>query len=81
MFIIEHCDNVYIIDMMKKVFDKNTRIIISSKQNQAHIDEASKEHIEILNALIAQNYDNAASLMRTHISNCRQDAVNFFYSI
>ncbi len=29
--IIGYCNNAYIIDMMKKVFDKNTRIIICSK--------------------------------------------------
>src|SRR5699024_4377801 len=34
LFIIEHCGNRYIIDMMRRVFEDNTRIIISSKQNQ-----------------------------------------------
>lgn len=81
LFIIEHCNNEYIVEMMKKVFDKNMRIIISSKQNQAHISEARNEHIEILDALIDQNYEHAASLMHTHVSNCRRAAVDYFYSI
>ncbi len=81
LFIIEHCGNSYIIDMMKKVFNKNMRIIISSKQNRVHIDDAHKEHIAILDALINQNYEEAASLMQSHVSHCRRSAVDYFYSI
>lgn len=81
LFIIEHCNNSYIIEMMRKVFDKNTRIIISSKQNQAHIEDAHKEHIDILNALIEQDFDRAADLMRIHVSSCRRAAVDFFYAL
>ncbi len=80
LFFIEHCNNVYIIEMMKKVIDKNMRIIISSKQNQMHVGDAHNEHIEILNSLISQNFEQAASLMYKHISNCRKAAVDFFYS-
>lgn len=81
MFIIERCNNTYIIEMMKKVFDKNTRIIISSNQNHSHIKEAHSEHIEILNSLISQDYDKAAVQMRTHVSHCCKAALDFFYTI
>ena len=33
----EHCGNRYIIDMMHRIFDENTRVIISSKQNQVQM--------------------------------------------
>jgi len=81
MFIIEHCNNSYIIEMMKKIFDKNMRIIISSKQNRVHIEEAYKEHIEILNALIDKDYEYGASLMQKHVNNCRRAALDYFYNL
>lgn len=81
LFIIEHCGNQYIIDMMHQVFDKNMRIIISSKQNQAHIEDAHNEHLEIINALIEQRFEDAAALMHTHIAHCRTSAIDFFYTL
>ncbi|PXV84907.1 DNA-binding GntR family transcriptional regulator [Lachnotalea glycerini] len=81
LFIIENCGNFYIIDMMKKVFEKNTRIIVYSKQNSSHIHDARQEHIEILDSLIEQNYEQAASQMRSHIANCRKAAMDFFYKM
>lgn len=78
--IIGYCNNSYIIDMMKKVFDKNTRIIICSTQNKAHMQDARKEHLEILDYLLQQDFDQAAIKMRTHVAGCRNAAMDFFYS-
>ena len=78
LFIIEHCGNKYIIDMMQRVFEENTRIIISSKQNQAHIHDAKHEHMEILNLLINDKYAEAEAAMRTHIEECRRAALDYF---
>ena len=47
LFLIENCGNNYIIEMMKKVFAQNTRIIISSKQNQLQIHDAKNEQLEL----------------------------------
>lgn len=80
LFIIEHCGNHYIIDMMRRVFEENTRIIISSKQNQAQIHDAKHEHLEILNLLIDGKYEAAEKSMRIHIEACRKAALDFFYS-
>jgi DNA-binding GntR family transcriptional regulator len=79
LFFVEYCNNVYISDMMRKVFDKNLRIIIASQQNHSHLQEACDEHIAILTALIDQKYDQAAELMHTHITSCRRATVDFFY--
>ncbi|MCC8027992.1 MAG: GntR family transcriptional regulator [Clostridium sp.] len=78
--IINYCNNIYIIEMMQKVFDKNTRIIISSTQNRAHIQEARKEHLEILDCLLNMELEDAASKMRAHVAGCRNAALDFFYS-
>ena len=37
LFIIDHCGNRFIIDMMHRLFDENTRVIISSSQNKVKI--------------------------------------------
>ena len=78
LFIIEHCGNKYIIDMMQRVFEENTRIIISSKQNQAHIHDAKHEHMKILNLLINDKYAEAETAMRAHIEECRRAALDYF---
>lgn len=80
LFIIEHCRNRYIIELMRRVFDDNSRVIISSKQNQIQIHDARLEHLNILNLLINRDAKNAETAMRIHIESCRQAAMNFFLS-
>jgi DNA-binding GntR family transcriptional regulator len=80
LFIIEHCGNSYIVDMMRKVFDENTRIVISSKQNQVKIHDARKEHVEIIDLLLNRKVKEAAKAMRMHIDCCKKAALDFFYS-
>lgn len=81
LFIIEHCGNRYIIDMMHKLFDDNTKVVIASKQNQVQIHDARLEHLDIINTLIDKDYGKAAALMRTHIETCRRAALDYFYSL
>lgn len=81
LFIIEHCGNRYIIDMMHKLFDDNTKVVIASKQNQVQIHDARLEHLDIINTLIDKDFDKAAALMRTHIETCRRAALDYFYSL
>ena len=65
--------------MMRRVFEENTRIIISSKQNQIQIHDAKQEHLEIINQLIQKEYQEAEKTMRRHIEACRMAALDFFY--
>ena len=81
LFIIEQCGNQYIIDMMHKLFEDNTRVIISSKQNQVQIHDAKNEHLEIIEELINHNTEGAAVLMEKHIENCRRAAFDYFYNL
>lgn len=80
LFIIEHCGNHFIIDMMHRVFDENTRVIISSGQNEVKIHDACQEHIDILDLLIDDDVDKAQESMRTHIASCKKAALDFFYN-
>jgi len=81
LFIIEHCGNHYIIDMMQRVFDENTRIIISSGQNVIKIHDACQEHIGVLDLLMADRIDDAQNAMRDHVENCKRAALDFFYNM
>ena len=81
LFIIEHCGNRYIIDIMRKVFDDNTRIVIASKQNQVKIHNAKKEHLQILDSLLAKDdISKTERLMRTHLETCKRASLDYFYS-
>lgn len=80
LFIIENCGNPYIIEMMQKVFAQNTRIIISSKQNQLQVHDAKNEHLELLNLLYNDKYEEASVYMQKHIENCKQAALDYFYN-
>ena len=81
LFIIEYCGNRYIIDMMHRVFDDNTRVIIASKQNRVQIHDARAEHMGILDALLEKDVDKAQALMKTHVESCRRAALDYFYSL
>lgn len=82
LFLVEHCGNRYIIEMMRKLFDDNTRIVIASKQNQVRIHDAKREHLEILNSLIEkEDPEKTARLLRTHLETCRRAALDYFYSL
>ena len=80
LFIVEHCGNRFIIDMMHRIFNENTRIIISSKQNEVKIHDARREHLEILELLLDNKYDEAQNAMRIHIGCCKKAALDFFYN-
>ncbi len=81
LFIIEHCGNRFIIDMMHQVFDENTRVIISSKQNETKIHDARKEHLDIIELLIEQDVERAQAAIYTHIENCKRAALDYFYNL
>jgi DNA-binding GntR family transcriptional regulator len=80
LFIIEHCGNRHIIAMLRKVFEENTRIIISSKQNELMIHDARAEHTEILDLLLGGKFEQAAASMMSHIQHCERAAIEFFYN-
>lgn len=79
--LVSHCGNPFIIDMMQKVFGQSCRIVIASKQNTVKISSARSEHVLILNALLAEQYDNAAELLRCHLENCKNYSLNYFNSL
>jgi DNA-binding GntR family transcriptional regulator len=80
LFIIENCGNRFIIDMMHKLFDENTRVVLATGQNETKIHDARLEHLDVLMCLIDEKWDIAAETMRKHIESCRRAALDFIYS-
>ncbi len=80
LFLIDHCGNRFLIDMMHKLFAENTRVVISTGQNATKIHDARKEHLEILNLLLNDDFDRAEQSMSEHVETCRKAALNFFYN-
>lgn len=81
LYLIEHCGNQYIINMMRKLFDDNTRVVIASKQNLTKIHNATCEHLEILESLLRHDdVTKTAELMKNHIESCRRSALDYFCS-
>ena len=70
------CPNVFFIDMLKHIFDQNQRI---RKLNGPDIWErhlvAAQEHIEIITAILHEEYTHAAELMRKHLDYSKSTAL------
>lgn len=70
------CPNVFFIDMLKHIFDQNQRI---RKLNGPDIWErhlvAAQEHIEIITAILEEEYTHAAELMRKHLDYSKSTAL------
>lgn len=81
LYIMRHCGNSYIINMMEKVFRDNIRCIIATGQNEVKVHAAAKEHAEILDSLIrGDDPDTSAQYLRKHIETCRASALAYFSS-
>ena len=81
LYLIDRCGNDYLIDMMHRLFDDNTRVVIASGQTVTKIHNAVVEHTEILDSLIThQPPEISAELMRKHIETCRAEALKYFSS-
>lgn len=81
LYIIDQCGNRFIIDMMHKLFEENTRVVIASKQNEVKIHDARQEHLTIINLLIEEKFEEASNYMRTHVESCRRAALDYFYDV
>lgn len=81
LYFIDQCRNRYLIQMMHKVFDDNTRVVIATGQNEVKIHNAVMEHTRILDNLIAdRDIDETCALMREHIETCRVAAIQYMNS-
>lgn len=78
LFLIGHCGNRHIMDMMQRVFDRNRRAVIYTRQDELRIHDAQHEHQEILDLLLLRDVDGACDALRAHIAGCRDAAMEFY---
>ncbi len=81
LFIIGHCGNEYLIEMMRRVFEKNTQVIIASGQDRVAVHDARQEHAQLLDYLLLKDYRKASDYMRIHLENCRKSAFEHIYNL
>lgn len=81
LFIIEHCGNRYMVDIMHRVYDISSRIIFFIHQNHAAVHDDSGENLEILRFLLERDIKTATEKMRVHMEHCRMAALNYFYTV
>lgn len=81
LFIIEHCGNRYMVDIMHRVYDVSSRIIFFICQNHAVVHDDGRENLEILKLLLDQDVETATEKMQIHMEHCRAAALNYFYTV
>lgn len=69
MYLADSCGNKFLTDTMHKLWDQNTRIQFYSN-DFTRFDSAQGEHIELLDALLDGQFDQAADIMKRHVENC-----------
>lgn len=79
LYLLSHCGNRYIVDMLTNVLEKNTRIIVKTSQTKCNVDESVQQHVQILDYLIDQNIDEAVQALREHLIHCRRAAIDYFH--
>ena len=79
-FLVNHCGNPFIIDMMQKVFARSCRISIASNQTIQKIENARTEHRDILRKLAEGQENSAVKLLRQHLEACKEHSLSFFNS-
>ena len=81
LFIIEHCGNRYMVDIMHRVYDISSRIIYFVHQNHATVHDDAGENLEILKLLLEDNVAAATEKMQIHMEHCRRASLNYFYTV
>lgn len=77
LYIIDNCGNQYLNEFMHRVFDHNTQMVIFSKLHTTKTYDAHAEHIQIIDLILAENYDKAGKVMRQHVNNNRRQLLEF----
>lgn len=75
LYIIDNCHNSFFKDFMKKIFDRNTQLVIFSKQHKLNSYDARPEHLEIIRLLTEEKYEEASQVMQQHVVRNRSQLV------
>lgn len=74
---MEVCDNSYYKLIMNIVSDQSQRIRILTNEAHERLEQSSKEHLDIVDALLEGDVDLAAERMRIHYQHSLEDVLRF----
>lgn len=78
LLILKNCNNNFIIKMMENVYEHNMRIRNISSQPPIRRFDATKEHIDIIDAILDDNLHDAIEELKKHNLKAKE---GFFHSL
>lgn len=75
LYIIDNCQNSFLTEFLRKIFDRNTQLVIYSKHHKLNNYNARPEHLKIIELLLDGKYEEAGQVMREHVVKNRNELV------
>lgn len=76
LFLISGLHNDYLLDLYSRICTQNIRLrIMSGEFHESRISDTIKEHLQIANACLAQDWDAAARAMEKHLECAKRAAL------
>lgn len=76
-YLINACDNQYLVHVMNNIFDQNQRMRYQTYNFDERDIATKSEHIMIVDALIEDDIEKAESLMIEHIQNAQEVSLKY----
>lgn len=77
--VLQSVDNRFLRDSMRQAYDHSRRVCSLSKRSLDAVDEDLKEHVAIVDSMIAKDLDRLAEMVRTHVEHTwRNNFMRFF---
>lgn len=76
-YLVNACDNQYLINVMNNIFDQNQRMRYQTFNFDGRDIASKNEHIAIIDALIDQDIEKAEALMIEHINNSEEVSLKY----
>lgn len=73
-YLAEKTGNPYLIRLMENVLSHNMRIVVLTAKIPDRLNESNKEHLDVIEKLIAQDVEGAVAAMTKHIAHAKQVA-------
>ncbi|MCG8484060.1 MAG: GntR family transcriptional regulator [Clostridia bacterium] len=76
-YLINACDNQYLVNVMNNIFDQNQRMRYQTYDFDERDIATKSEHIMIIDALLEEDIDKAEALMIEHIQNAQEVSLRY----
>lgn len=76
----QNCRNRYLIQLLGLVYDQNIRIRVLTGKVAMRLEETYKEHLKILDHVLADDLESAATAMVEHLENSQKAAFEYLYN-